>query len=164
MDLPWVGAGFRRVSDKVNEIELVILVRPEFADAMDPGEVPCGPGETTTSPNDVELFGRGYIEVPKCAENCVGGQPGMPGNFMAAPAGAPSGGIAPIYTPGQTGMRPNASPRMATGNQPGRTAMAPNAYRGSNRYGQQHPAIRSAKAPSKGSATLIGPLGYDELR
>jgi pilus assembly protein CpaC len=168
MDLPWVGSGFRRVSDKVNEIELVILVRPEFADAMEPCEVPCGPGQTTTSPNDVELYGRGYIEVPKCAENCIDGQPGVVNDYIGGRAGGmPSGmqgGLAPVYTPAQTGLRPNASPRMASGVPAPRTAGYSNGQTGNNRHSPQTPPVRSAKAPTKGNATLIGPLGYDELR
>ena len=80
-DIPWFGAPFRRVSEVVNEIELLILVTPEFVDASDPEELPpCGPGESTTSPNDVELYLRGYLEVPKCCEDgscpkCQGGMP-----------------------------------------------------------------------------------------
>ena len=79
-DLPWAGSMFRRVSEEVNEVELVVLVRPELVDAMDPHEVPeCGPGERTASPDDVELYGRGYLEVPKCCNDgscasCQGGE------------------------------------------------------------------------------------------
>ena len=75
-DLPWAGAAFRHVQQKVNEVELVILVRPEFADAMEPCEVPrCGPGQTTVAPTDVELYWRGYFEVPNT--NCG------PGGYQA---------------------------------------------------------------------------------
>ena len=69
-DLPWFGVPFRRVEEVVNEVELLILVTPEFVEAVDPEEVPpCGPGESTTTPNDVELYFRGYMEVPKCCED-----------------------------------------------------------------------------------------------
>ena len=65
---------FRRVSNTRNDVELLIFVTPEFCEAMDPNEVPpCGPGQLTTSPTDCELYGRGYIEVPK---NCHGGNGG----------------------------------------------------------------------------------------
>ena len=74
-DLPWVGAAFRRVEEQNNEVELLILVTPEFVDALDPHEVPpCGPGQLTTSPNDVELYWRGYVEVPRCCEDGSCGQ------------------------------------------------------------------------------------------
>lgn len=66
-DLPWAGTLFRRVVQSTNEIELLVLVRPEFVDAMNPDEVPMfGPGEQTTAPNDKELYIRGYMEVPTC--------------------------------------------------------------------------------------------------
>lgn len=66
-DLPWVGAAFRRVEQQNNEIELLVLVTPEFVDALDPAEVPpCGPGQQTGQPDDIELYCRGYLEVPRC--------------------------------------------------------------------------------------------------
>ena len=66
-DLPWAGAAFRRVEEQHNEIELVVTVRPELVDALDPHEVPaCLPGSQTTSPCDTELYFRGYLEVPRC--------------------------------------------------------------------------------------------------
>jgi pilus assembly protein CpaC len=89
-DLPWLGAAFRRVDEEMNEIELVITVRPELVDALDPHQVPqCGPGETLTSPNDVDLFWRGYLEVPRCCQdgsclNCRG-QEGMPAGYQDLP-------------------------------------------------------------------------------
>lgn len=73
-DLPWAGSLFRRVETETNEIELLVMVRPEFVDAMNPEEVPMfGPGEQTTNPDDTELYMRGYIEVPTCCPDgsCV---------------------------------------------------------------------------------------------
>ena len=79
-DLPYVGVPFRRVKNNENEIETLILVRPELANALDPDEVPpCGPGMSTTSPNNWDLYMRGYIEVPK-------GGPGGPGVGPMGPA------------------------------------------------------------------------------
>ena len=70
-------------------VELLIFVTPEFCEAMDPHEVPpCGPGELTTSPTDCELYGKGYLEVPK---NCIDG------NCAPGGAAAPFG---PIYEGG----------------------------------------------------------------
>jgi len=77
-DLPWIGAAFRHVEEQHNEIELLILVTPEFVSALDPHEVaPCGPGELTERPTDVDLYFRGYMEVPKCCDGggcqqCIG--------------------------------------------------------------------------------------------
>ena len=68
-DMPWVGAAFRRVREEINEIELLVLVRPELVDGMDPHEVPGpGPGEHTTSPCNTDLYMRGYLEVPACGD------------------------------------------------------------------------------------------------
>ena len=50
-DLPWAGAAFRRVEEQKNEIELVVTVRPELVDALDPHEVPtCLPGRADHQP------------------------------------------------------------------------------------------------------------------
>lgn len=70
-DIPFFGAAFRSVQNTNNEIELLILVRPEFADAMDPHECPPGgPGLATCSPNDHDLYCKGFMEVP-CGPNCT---------------------------------------------------------------------------------------------
>jgi pilus assembly protein CpaC len=64
-DLPIIGVPFRKVQDEVNEIELLVLVTPEFVDAMNPDEVQCGgPGYFTTSPNNTDLYWGGHLEVP----------------------------------------------------------------------------------------------------
>jgi len=66
-DLPYIGALFRSVEEKVNEIELLILVTPELVDAMDPSEVPpCGPGMESVSPTNCQLYGGAHLEVPSC--------------------------------------------------------------------------------------------------
>ena len=64
-DMPVFGVPFRRVENEVNEIELLILVTPEFVDAMEPYEVPCGgPGMDTVSPSNAALYLGGHMEVP----------------------------------------------------------------------------------------------------
>ena len=66
-DLPYVGTAFRRVEESVNEIELLIMVTPEFVDGIDPHEVPpCGPGMETVSPSNCQLYFGGHLEVPSC--------------------------------------------------------------------------------------------------
>ena len=66
-EVPYIGAAFRKVHEDVNEVELLIMVTPEFVDGMDACEVPpCGPGMETTSPTDWELFMKGHLEVPNC--------------------------------------------------------------------------------------------------
>jgi hypothetical protein len=64
-DLPVVGLPFRKMEDEVNEIELLILVTPEFVDPIDACEMPCGgPGTFTTSPTSRGLYCGGKVEVP----------------------------------------------------------------------------------------------------
>jgi pilus assembly protein CpaC len=66
---------FRRVNEEVEEVELLILVTPEFGEAMDPHEVPpCGPGMETMSPSHCDLYVKGHIEVPACGP-CGASQP-----------------------------------------------------------------------------------------
>ncbi|MGE3639964.1 MAG: pilus assembly protein N-terminal domain-containing protein [Pirellulales bacterium] len=64
-DLPIIGVPFRKTRNKVNEIELLIMVTPEFVDAMDACEVACcGPGYGTTNPTNCQLYCAGHLEVP----------------------------------------------------------------------------------------------------
>ncbi len=71
-EIPYIGVLFRRVSEKRNDIELLITVTPELVDAMDPHEVPIGgPGLNSMSPDDCELYLKGHIEVPNLkGSNC----------------------------------------------------------------------------------------------
>jgi pilus assembly protein CpaC len=169
-DLPWFGAPFRKVQNLRNEIELLIFVTPEFCEAMDPTEVPpCGPGQLTVSPTDCELYGRGYLEVPK--GGCVGGNCGpdggkMNGGLYEAPAGdkaappqptAPmgarnsSGHVAPVVTAPSSGYRGTIGTGVSASS------------RGGNVKAVQ--ASSSSRKPSSGlQPTLIGPLGYDDLK
>ncbi len=83
MNAPYVGAAFRTTRADEKEVELLILVTPEFADAMDPNEVPpCGPGMETMSPTSCDLYFKGKIEVPSCgpcgaSQPCYCNAPGM---------------------------------------------------------------------------------------
>jgi pilus assembly protein CpaC len=108
MDIPYVGAGFRRVANEENEIELLVMVTPELVHAMQPHEVPqCGPGTFTTSPGDCELMWKAYLEVPKCCgpgcgPECQGGGPGAlmgPGEWEMIPGPGTAPGTAPPQPP-----------------------------------------------------------------
>ena len=72
-DLPYIGAAFRSVREDVSEVELLVMVTPEFVGGMDPHEVPpCGPGMETVSPTNSQLYWGGHLEVPAggpCAPN-----------------------------------------------------------------------------------------------
>jgi len=64
-EVPYLGALFRSNRESQNEIELLIMVTPNFAGAMDAHEVPMGgPGFNSNSPLEQEVYGRGYVEVP----------------------------------------------------------------------------------------------------
>jgi pilus assembly protein CpaC len=64
-DLPIIGVPFRKTEEELNEIELLIMVTPEFVDAIEPHDVACGgPGYATTSPTDCQLYCAGHLEVP----------------------------------------------------------------------------------------------------
>ncbi len=75
-DLPYIGAAFRSVKEDVSEVELLVMVTPEFAAGMDPHEVPqCGPGMETVSPTNNQLYWGGHLEVPSvsaCGPNGCG--------------------------------------------------------------------------------------------
>lgn len=114
-DLPIIGVPFRKTEDKTNEIELLIMVTPEFVDAMDPCEVACeGPGYGTTSPTNCQLYCAGHVEVPAhcnpisgpmaCGE-CSGGNCGCNGGSGVAGAAGPSESVISdgVPLPGGTG-------------------------------------------------------------
>jgi len=109
-DLPYLGALFRSNREIQNEVELLIMVTPNFAGAMDAHEVPRGgPGYNSNSPLEQEIYSKGYMEVP----------PGC------APQGSEQSGICPpnegpqiLYNNAYT---PNASAtRAKTANLPSR--------------------------------------------
>jgi hypothetical protein len=63
--MPVIGVPFRRTREEMNEIELLVMVTPEFVSGMSPCETPCGgPGYATTNPNNCQLYCAGHVEVP----------------------------------------------------------------------------------------------------
>ena len=56
-DLPIVGAFFRNVSYTRTETELVVLVTPHLASAMNPDQMPAAPGDHWRYPNEAQLYG-----------------------------------------------------------------------------------------------------------
>lgn len=76
-ELPWLGTFFSRKVSEMSETELVILVTPQYASALKPGEMPAGgPGQFTTFPTDKELYFQNLIEIPKYGEDCDACQDG----------------------------------------------------------------------------------------
>ncbi len=105
-DLPWAGTLFRRNREEMNEIELLVMVRPELVAALDPHQVPAlGPGEATATPNDVDFYFRGYNEVPRCCAD-----PKCPGPARHAAAQAPIGPGGPPMM-GPQAMPPQMAPQ-----------------------------------------------------
>jgi len=146
-DVPFFGVPFRKTEEEQNEIELLIMVTPEFVDPMDAHEAPCtGPGYGTTSPNRPDLYCAGHLEVPAYVNPIRGplacGECGGSGGcncgtnaFSHGPvtmhggAGYDNGGHAPTPAPGAmyqqvpmnsgpSHMSPgNGAPRMSQPNQ-----------------------------------------------
>ena len=189
-DLPFTGVLFRRTREEVNEIELLVMVRPELVLAMDPEQVPpMGPGEHTVQPNDVDMGFRGYTEVPRCCPEprCTdaGGQP------LAPTMGTPMTG-SPMMTP-MVGGTPTPGMETTSGMflaapgaaAPGTTQppFSPNGYQGSPAGSPYPPAnagfpagpqIIDTAAPGNNFPTseaadaastpeMFGPSGYDNL-
>ncbi|RIK78182.1 MAG: hypothetical protein DCC67_11830 [Planctomycetota bacterium] len=171
-DLPYVGNLFGGVRDENEEVELLILVTPEFAEAMDPHEAPpCGPGMETMSPSDCDLYLKGHIETPACgpcgaSDPCFCNAPGLDcqtGNCGPVPyAGMAPVGPAVMATDGSGMMMPSApvqvTPTAPMPNEQGWTPQAP--------PGRQplHLAARPARATNRPqpqpqlTATAASPL------
>ena len=112
-EIPYIGVMFRRMQERRNDIELLITVTPELVDAMNPEDVPpSGPGLNSASPNDCELYLKGYLEVPNllgsdmhCQGDSHCGPMGMPGGMIqpGGMTGVPSEAIVPGAAPTEVG-------------------------------------------------------------
>jgi pilus assembly protein CpaC len=174
-DLPYIGAAFRKTSEKANEVELVVLVTPELVEAMDACDVPpCMPGMSSRSPDDCELYWKGHIEVPSCgpcaAGDCLwGGQGGGPMGIGPEPvpapgpanSGKPATGAAPDGKSSSTTPRPSVRPGSSNLAYP--ASVAPGSAGPYNRPSPQNSrAAAAAKQPAEPS--LIGPVGYETVK
>jgi pilus assembly protein CpaC len=145
----------------------LIFVTPELVDAMDAEEVPgVGPGQSTESPCDTDLYWRGFIEVPKgygmsCdGINCHHGRCGPNGRCLDCGA-APQG--AEVIGPGMQASRTGIKPTMVA--KPGPTS----APRTTNPKVAQNRSSRTPTPAKSGTSSqskpgLIGPVGYDVLK
>lgn len=119
-ELPGIGAAFSKKQVDQSEVELIIMITPEYVSPMLQDQMPpLGPGRTTTFPTDRELICHGLIEVPAAGPEC--GQPGGAcdpnfsvnvkpdtpwqggptyGSPSLAPSGVPSSPSAPSSAPG----------------------------------------------------------------
>ena len=120
-DLPWAGAAFRRVKENVNEVELLILVRPELVDAVDPHLIAGpGPGEQTVSPDDCDFYWKGHMEVPRCGpiDSC------FTNSGSAFSEGIPAGAYGPVNGLGVEGA-PASGPVPMPTSRPGYESFPP---------------------------------------
>jgi pilus assembly protein CpaC len=91
-DLPFFGVPFRKMTEAINEIELLILVTPQLVEAMDPCDVPTSlPGMASSVPSDWQFYSRGHVEVPNCdpTGQLLGPYPNGPFNGGYHPVGGP---------------------------------------------------------------------------
>lgn len=187
-DIPFFGIPFRRMEDDVNEIELLILVTPEFVDAMAPEEVPpCGPGMSTVSPRDYDLYVGGKLEIPAscgvcgdrgCCPTCIsGGFADTPPSFVNGPGSlqmAPQPIEAPLPpalpeellppTPAEEvemegpSLEPAANAAPVHDEPRFQASRTPQYVRQATRpYSSTRPA-----SPPEGESGLFGPVGYDD--
>jgi pilus assembly protein CpaC len=171
-DMPWAGNFFRRNREEVNEIELLVTVRPELVSGLDAHEAPTvGPGQMTTSPNDVEFYGRGYTEVPRCCPQQGCDQPGAPNQFAPAQGAYPDTGMSePVlpYGPQDAAMNDNAfqaETMPSDGVQPMPLEENP-AYQPIPEGAAPNAPMMNLEAPANTNAPqgeLFGPSGYDDL-
>jgi pilus assembly protein CpaC len=105
-DLPYLGALFRSNREVQNEVELLIMVTPNFASPMESHEVPAGgPGYNSSSPLDRELYLKGYIETPatcgpQANGDCLPQNQGMATQYSQAYS--PSGATTPATASAKT--------------------------------------------------------------
>jgi pilus assembly protein CpaC len=127
-DLPVLGVPFRNTNNDVEEIELLIMVTPEFVDPIEAHQTPCGgPGTYTTWPSNRDLYCGGHIEVPlhcnptrglsACGDasctgsDCAGGCQtyGNGGHYQGSPPMITDG----LQMPGGVGYDESYAPTMA---------------------------------------------------
>jgi pilus assembly protein CpaC len=92
-DLPIIGTFFSSRREQVNEIETLIMVTPQFVEAMPCEQVPPGgPGLNTQSPSDCQFYLNGHLEVPLNPDRSA-----QPGAF-------PPPGPSAIFVPDENGQ------------------------------------------------------------
>ncbi len=73
-ELPVVGAAFSKKRFDHSEVELIVMITPEYVSPLQQDQLPpLGPGTTTTFPTDRELYCHGLLEVPRSGPECPDG-------------------------------------------------------------------------------------------
>ena len=161
MDLPYIGGLFRHETHESNEIETLILVTPEIAEALDPHEVPpCGPGTNSDMPTDWELYMLGKLERPKCPPGCQRGS-----TPTSASQGDP-GSAEVIANDPQAAARQPQTNSNATGSASTHSPAASGEVGSRNsRYNPPRSRSQTANSGAPGDASALpgfqGPIGYD---
>lgn len=123
MHSPVFGPLFRNVEDSVNETELVFMITPRFISDVDPSAAPqLGPGQMTTYPSTRQLMVDGYLEVPRCADDCPVppvSQPRMNMNGGAIQGSYPGIGNGQVPQMGNFGQSQPRPPAVQTPARPG---------------------------------------------
>jgi pilus assembly protein CpaC len=186
-DVPYLGVPFRKTADAMNEVELLVLVTPQYVGAVDCSELPpCGPGSGTVLPRDCDFYLRGVVEVPAgppcgpagCGPNCNEQypsqviMPGMPGTPQGQPVRAPeeipvgnntarvnSSRVVSSPYPVTPPARSTSSPAMPS-TQVSQAQPVQSYYQATPPQGtpEQRTATRPTNSPNTG---FIGPVGYD---
>jgi pilus assembly protein CpaC len=187
MNLPVIGAPFRRVSNQINEVELLILVTPQLVEAMDPCDVPAGgPGLNSRNPSDCELYSGGHIEVP-LGGDCPGGHhfEAMNPDFGTYEGGAPiletpaqpvqpaDAAVGPPQARHQKGRRVKAASKSKQQDYiEAKTAtvraapisVSVNRAQPNKRSNRTKAAPEKSMRRKKTRPTFVGPTGYDVIK
>lgn len=188
-ELPLVGIPFRKVVERTNEVELLILVTPELVEALNPEEVAAsGPGLHSDRPTDWQLYVRGLLEVPRKGPPPGLGMPSRLTDALIVPPAERASSREELLLPEALSgpARPGAQRRSAWGTSEAYAPGAPAAVPAPSTAplvpafppAGQPGASSSAPAPfgttgttfpattrdPQGLPGLIGPVGYDGAR
>ena len=149
-DVPYLGTLFRRTHNKVNEVELLILVRPELVDALDPDQLPrVPPGHDLAEPRRLRTVLQG---LPRSADSRGHGAAGAwPGRF---PSDAGAGGhAAPVGYAERPGAAADQAQPVLGADRPGGQARrrAGPAQLAADRWHDRHVRNHCAASPTTGA-------------
>ncbi len=89
-ELPLIGAAFSKKRFDQSEVELIVMITPEYVSPIQGDQLPpLGPGMTTTFPTDRELYGHGLLEVPRSGPECPSGAACDPDFSVKVQTGTP---------------------------------------------------------------------------
>ena len=116
-ELPLIGAAFSKKKMEVTEVELIIMITPEYVSSISSDQLPpLGPGLSTTTPTDRELFCTGLIEVPAVGPECPVGDSWDPSFSVKVKSAVPESGKsgASETFPNPATIAPPAVPLLST--------------------------------------------------